>query len=87
MGTAQRHLAPVHGDRLSGADGALKDALAAYHCQFPLRRGMPREELRSRLRLEPRPFGQALVLWTRRGDAKEAAGAVALSAHEPRRLQ
>jgi selenocysteine-specific elongation factor len=31
-------------------------ALAAYHRQYPLRRGMPREELKSRLKLPPRVF-------------------------------
>ena len=62
----------------------LKEALAAYHRQFPLRRGMLREELRSRLGLNPRAFEQALALWARRGEAKEAAATVALSAHEPR---
>ncbi len=62
----------------------LKDALAAYHRQFPLRRGMPREELRSRLGLDPRVLEQALALWTRRGEAREAAAVVALPSHEPR---
>jgi selenocysteine-specific elongation factor len=41
-------------------------ALAAvdqYHQAFPLRRGMPREELKSRLKFTPRLFNAALRLW------------------------
>ncbi len=81
---------PTDPSLLCTADGfqalteRLQDILAAYHRQFPLRRGIPREELRSRLRLEPRPFDQALALCTRRGQANEVAGAVALPGHEPR---
>jgi len=62
----------------------MKTALADYHRQFPLRRGMSREELRSRLRLDSRAFDQAAALWSRRGDVKEAAGTISLSEHEPR---
>ncbi len=61
----------------------LKDALAAYHRQSPLRGGMPREELRSRLALPQRAFEQALGVWVLRGDVNEADGAVALPGHEP----
>ncbi len=35
-------------------------ALAAYHQALPLKRGMPREELKSRLKLTPRVFNAAL---------------------------
>jgi selenocysteine-specific elongation factor len=34
----------------------LRDALQGYHREHPMRLGMPREELRSRLRLADRPF-------------------------------
>ena len=61
-----------------------RDALAAHHQQFPLRRGAPREELRSRLGLEPRPFDRAVAVWLRGGELKEADGALALAEHEPR---
>ena len=81
---------PTEGTLLFSAQGfaalseRMKAALADYHRQFPLRRGMPREELRSRLRLDSRTFDQAAALWSRRGDVKEAAGTVSLSEHEPR---
>jgi selenocysteine-specific elongation factor len=46
----------------------LSDAVSAYHRQFPLRRGISREELRSRLGLESRPFDQAIALLAARGE-------------------
>lgn len=61
-----------------------RDALAAYHRQFPLRRGAPREELRNRLGLEPRPFDQAAALWLKSGEMREEGGALALPEHQPR---
>jgi selenocysteine-specific elongation factor len=36
--------------------GSIDAALVAYHETYPLRRGMPREELKSRLKLLPRIF-------------------------------
>jgi selenocysteine-specific elongation factor len=62
----------------------MKAALADYHRQFPLRRGMPREELRSRLRQDSRAFDQAAALWSHRGEIREAAGTASLPEHEPR---
>lgn len=35
-------------------------ALTTYHASYPLRRGMPREELKSRLKLQPRLFNLVL---------------------------
>ncbi|GAB4489840.1 MAG: selenocysteine-specific translation elongation factor [Anaerolineales bacterium] len=55
-------------------------ALANYHKTFPLRRGMPREELKSRLKLPPRLFNAAL----KRLDLAEGAGWLALPGHEIR---
>lgn len=40
--------------------GRMQHLLQAYHEAFPLRLGMPREELASRLRLEPRVFAAFL---------------------------
>lgn len=42
-------------------------ALRAYHGRFPLRPGMPREELRQRLKLSPRAIGPFLAEAARRG--------------------
>jgi selenocysteine-specific elongation factor len=81
---------PADGSLLYTAQGfgalsdRLRDVLSAHHRQFPLRRGISREELRSRLGLESRAFDQAVALWGRRGEVKEAAGSVSLPGHEPR---
>lgn len=82
--------APGDGSLLYSAAGfqaltdRLRETLAAFHRLSPLRPGMPREELRRRLGLQSRPFGQALALWVRRGDAKDAGAAVALPDYEPK---
>lgn len=55
-------------------------ALANYHKTFPLRRGMPREELKSRLKLPPRLFNAAL----KRLELAEGAGWLALPGHQIR---
>ena len=60
---------------------ALKDSaqsvLSAHHQSFPLRRGMPREELKSRLKLAPRVFNAAL----KRMDLQDGGAWLALPAH------
>lgn len=55
-------------------------ALANYHKTHPLRRGMPREELKSRLKLSPRLF-QALL---KRLELAEGGNWLALPGHEIR---
>jgi selenocysteine-specific elongation factor len=58
--------------------------LAAYHKNYPLRRGMPREELKSRLKLPPRVF--SLVMEKLAADSLLAGGPkwVALPEHKVR---
>jgi selenocysteine-specific elongation factor len=58
-------------------------AVEAYHREHPLRRGIPREALRSRLRLEERAFAPALARWLERGELAERGGAVALPDWSP----
>ena len=70
----------------SGFEGLttrLRETLAAHHRASPLRRGMPPQELRNRLRLSARAFEHALALWVGRGDAIDFGGVVALPGHEP----
>jgi selenocysteine-specific elongation factor len=45
----------------------LPPTLRAYHARFPLRRGIPREELRQKLRLTPRALGPFVEEALRRG--------------------
>jgi selenocysteine-specific elongation factor len=81
---------PAEGTLLYTAGGfaalwdRLSDVVSAYHRQFPLRRGISREELRSRLGLESRAFDQAIALWAGRGEVKEETDSVSLPDHEPR---
>ena len=62
----------------------MRSAAAEHHGRYPLRRGVPREELRSRLGLDARAFEAALAAWLERGEAVAGAGAVALPGHTPR---
>lgn len=42
---------------------AMQTAVEGYHHTYPLRRGIPREELKSRLKITPRIFSAALKRW------------------------
>jgi selenocysteine-specific elongation factor len=57
--------------------------LRAYHGRFPLRRGMPREELRQKLRLTPRALGPFVDEAVRRGLAGRDETSVWLATHDP----
>ncbi|GAB4483972.1 MAG: selenocysteine-specific translation elongation factor [Anaerolineales bacterium] len=59
---------------------AALSALQAFHQNFPLRRGMPREELKSRLKISPRLM-TALV---KRLELREGGAWLALPGHEIR---
>jgi selenocysteine-specific elongation factor len=54
-----------------------------YHQEHPLRRGVPREELRSRLRLEERIFAPALDRWLEAGQLIDTAASIALPGRSP----
>jgi selenocysteine-specific elongation factor len=56
--------------------------LNRQHRTFPLRRGMPREELKSRLKLPPRLFNAAVRTWTSGGELVENGSTVALPGHK-----
>jgi selenocysteine-specific elongation factor len=60
-----------------------RQALAAHHQRFPLRAGMGREELRSRLKLTPRATGLVLEQAARDGALRVTATLVALPDHTP----
>jgi selenocysteine-specific elongation factor len=59
--------------------GDLKD----YHAAYPLRSGMPREELRSRRGLDPGEFGSLIAELARRGLVREAGARLALPEFVP----
>ncbi len=58
--------------------------LGDYHRQYPLRVGMPKEELKSRLALSPRVFNESLARWLAHGDLAEEVAALRLPAHAVR---
>jgi selenocysteine-specific elongation factor len=58
--------------------------LQQFHRQFPLRPGMPREELKSRLQLPTRRFNDALARLVAEGAIAEAGTAVHLPNHRVR---
>ncbi len=62
----------------------LREALAQYHRQNPLRQGMPREELKSRLGLPSRTFQEVLNRAAEAGEVHLSEAAVWLAAHEVR---
>ena len=66
----------------SVADKARK-ALNAYHRQFPLRKGAPKEELRSRLGLTPQVFNHVLPRLRDDGVVEETGALVRLPEHRP----
>jgi selenocysteine-specific elongation factor len=55
--------------------------LTAYHTSFPLRRGMPREELKSKLKLPPRPFNLFIASLVARHSLLEIGALVASPDH------
>ena len=71
--------APESWAALSGRSQAL---LEEYHRTHPLRGGMPREELKSRLGLAPAAFSVALVELARDGVLAEQGGELALPGHK-----
>jgi selenocysteine-specific elongation factor len=55
--------------------------VAGYHEQYPLRSGMPREELKSRLRLETRLYNEMVELAARAGRVMTSDSSVRLPSH------
>jgi selenocysteine-specific elongation factor len=56
----------------------------SYHAQFPLRRGIPREELKSRLKLSPRAFHAVMTKYLAQNILKDSANFLAKPEHEVR---
>jgi selenocysteine-specific elongation factor len=61
-----------------------REALAAHHTRYPLRRGLPAEELRVRLRLSPEAWSAASHALEEEGAVRLLGEVVALVEHEPR---
>ncbi|HXM54388.1 MAG TPA: selenocysteine-specific translation elongation factor [Candidatus Dormibacteraeota bacterium] len=65
----------------AGIAGRVRRALEEYHRAHPLRAGMPREELKSRLGLAPAAFGPVLAELTREDVLADRGGELALPEH------
>jgi selenocysteine-specific elongation factor len=61
-------------------DTTLK-TLASYHASYPLRRGIPREELKSRLKLSPRVFNALIAILIRQGELMDRTPFLARAGH------
>ncbi len=59
-----------------------RGAVSSYYREHPLRRAMPKEELRSRLGLDSRVFNQALKAWLEGRHLEERGASVGLPGHE-----
>jgi selenocysteine-specific elongation factor len=55
--------------------------LGAYHKSFPLRKGMPREALKSRTKLAARPFNDIIRILATEGAIEESGSIVSLAGH------
>jgi len=69
-------------DQWNGLQSRVIASLEAYHQAQPLRRGMPREELRSRTSIPADLFADALAELAVEGRTVDRAGEVALSSHK-----
>ncbi len=63
--------------------GQLTDLLAAYHEQYPARSGMPKEEVKSRLKLPPRLFNEIVQQAAAEGALAADEATLRLPSHKP----
>ncbi|MBM3949316.1 MAG: selenocysteine-specific translation elongation factor [SAR202 cluster bacterium] len=63
--------------------GKARQVLGAYHQQFPLRKGAPKEELRSRLGMASQVFASILPMLQAKGVVAEEGATVRLPEHRP----
>ncbi len=63
--------------------GRITSALAQYHEAHPLRPGMPKEELRTKLGIEARPFAALLALFTARKLLREQGAGLSMAGFAP----
>lgn len=58
--------------------------VGSYHRDYPLRRGIPREELKSRLKLSPRAFNAVVANFLSRNILKDSGNSLATPEHQVR---
>lgn len=81
---ALRHLDStwLTSDQWAATATRIRQALERYHRAQPLRRGMAREELRSKTGIPAELFGAALALLTAEGTLAERGNDIALAVHQ-----
>ena len=72
----QAHQMIVSRPAWAALSGTITDSLRTYHRAYPLRPGMPREELKSKLRLPPKLFNDVVALAVMEGLLAESAAFV-----------
>ena len=79
----------LHGERLilpaetlESLTRVIQDVLAGYHQQYPLRLGMPREQLKSQMGLAPNVFGALISRMVEKRNLQEAGAKVYLRNHK-----
>jgi selenocysteine-specific elongation factor len=70
-------------DGFAALGARAREVVEAYLSEHPLRRGMPGEELRGRLRLDERVYTGALARWTEAGLLAEAGAVITLPDRAP----
>ncbi len=65
-----------------GFKAKVRDAVYQYHSQYPLRSGMPKQDLKSRLKLGVKPFNSVLPQLVQDGVIADAGASVRLPEHE-----
>ena len=65
-----------------GWEQLVKQTVQHYHSRFPLRQGMPKEELRSRLKIPPQPFLFALDQLVQKGALADERISVRIPSHK-----
>lgn len=63
-------------------NASLVSILSIYHRKFPLKLGMPREELKSRLNISSKLFSLMLAQWKEENACTELSGMVSLPGHK-----
>jgi selenocysteine-specific elongation factor len=69
---------------LSTLNDKILQLVEIYHKNYPLRRGMPREELKSKLKLAPRIFNALITFNLQQSTLNETGNALARPGHEVR---
>jgi selenocysteine-specific elongation factor len=66
----------------NATSAGILESVEAHHARYPLRRGIPREELKSRVKASPRAFNAVVKQMAAGGSITDTGGIVAKAGHE-----